>query len=64
MSLDDQEKMRRKELENNPIGNFSDAVNRSITGDPLALMRGGCLTKIFTVVIIILGFIILSKCSY
>jgi hypothetical protein len=62
--MDEQEKMRKKELENNPMGNFSDAINRSMIGDPLALVKGGCLTKIFTVLIIFLGFIILSQCSY
>nr|WP_239586016.1 hypothetical protein [Bacillus mesophilus] len=31
------------------MGNFSDAVNRSAIGDPSALLKGGCLTKILTV---------------
>lgn len=62
--MDDQEKMRRKELENNPTSNFSDAVNRAMIGDPSALVNGGCLTKIFTILIIILGVVILSQCSY
>ncbi|WP_409276238.1 DUF6366 family protein [Neobacillus sp. SCS-31] len=57
--MDDQEKMRRKELENNPMGNFSDAVNRAMVGDPSALVKGGCLTKVFTILIIILGFVVL-----
>nr|WP_239454256.1 DUF6366 family protein [Bacillus suaedaesalsae] len=56
--------MRRKELENNPMGNYSDAINSSMIGDPLVLVKGGCLTKIFTVLIIIIGFAILSQCSY
>ncbi|MBM7661071.1 hypothetical protein JOC85_001843 [Bacillus mesophilus] len=64
MSRDNEEKMRRKELENNPMGAFSDAVNRSMVGEPLALVKGSCLTKIFTIVLIILGFIILSQCSF
>ncbi|KAA0542758.1 hypothetical protein FZW96_21185 [Bacillus sp. BGMRC 2118] len=63
MSVDDQEKMRRKELGNNPMGNYSDAINCSMIGDPLALVRGGCLTKFTTVLIIIIGFAILSQCS-
>jgi hypothetical protein len=64
VSKDDQEKMRRKELENNPIGNYSNAVNRSLIGDPLAFIKGGCLTNFLTVLIIILGVIILSQCTY
>ncbi|MDX5475670.1 MAG: DUF6366 family protein [Bacillaceae bacterium] len=62
--MDDQEKMERKELENNPMGNFSDAVNRAMVGNPSELVKGGCLTKILTILIIILGFVILSQCSY
>ncbi|WP_246943525.1 hypothetical protein [Bacillus pinisoli] len=52
--------VKKKEREDNPISHYSDAVNRSMIGDPAALLSGGCLTKVFTVVII-LGFIILVK---
>ncbi|QOR64815.1 hypothetical protein IM538_13215 [Cytobacillus suaedae] len=62
MGKGEQEKLRRKEQENNPMGNFSDSVNRSMLGDPVALLSGGCLTRIFTVVINILGIIVLSQC--
>jgi hypothetical protein len=64
MSLDEQEKIQRKELENNPMGSFADGVNRSMVGDLSGLVKGGCLTRIFTLIIIILGFIIISQCSY
>jgi hypothetical protein len=64
MDKNDEERMRKKEWERNPTINFSDSVNRSMVGDPSALARGGCLTKVLTLVIIVIGIIILSRCSY
>lgn len=59
----DEERARKKEWERNPMSNFSDSVNRSMVGDLSALARGGCLTKVLTLVIIVIGLIILSQCS-
>jgi hypothetical protein len=64
VNKDEQEKLQSKEKKNNPMGNFTDATNRSMVGDPSALAKGGCLTKIMTLVIIFVGFLILSQCSY
>lgn len=47
----------------NPTGNLGEAINRSMVGTLGALANGGCLTKIITVVIIIGGLLILSRCS-
>ncbi|MFJ7978051.1 DUF6366 family protein [Peribacillus sp. NPDC096379] len=63
MSQDEQDKIKNKERQKNPMGNLADAVNHSMVGDPGALARGGCLTKILILIIIIAGFFILSHCS-
>lgn len=57
------DKLNKKEWERNPMSNFGDSVNRSMVGDPGALLNGGCLTKIITISLIIFIFFILSQCS-
>jgi len=47
----------------NPFPHLSDSINRSMVGDLTALTKGGCMEKIIFIVIIIIGFLILSKCS-
>jgi hypothetical protein len=65
MNQDDQEKKQIKEYEKNPMSNLSDSVNRSMIGDLRALTKGGCLTKMITLIIIIVGgLLILSRCSH
>ena len=59
MQKDENDKRKRI-----PMIDFADAVNRSMVGDPSALGNGGCLTKISTLIIIVTGFFILSRCSY
>lgn len=61
---DEREKLQEKEWKRNPMSNFADSVNRSMVGDPSALVRGGCITKIITLVIIVIGLIILTRCIY
>ncbi|MGG0717760.1 DUF6366 family protein [Robertmurraya massiliosenegalensis] len=63
MKRDDQEKKQIEEYKKNPMINFSNAVNRSMVGDLGALTKGGCLSKVITLVIIIGGIIMLSQCS-
>lgn len=63
MGRDDLEKSRKKEWERNPMINLADSINRSMVGDPSALGNGGCLTKIIALVIIVIGLLILSRCS-
>ncbi|MBS4194155.1 hypothetical protein [Lederbergia citri] len=58
------QKDKKEKREKNPMIDFADAVNRSMVGDPSSLVKGGCLTKIITLVIIVIGFFILSRCSY
>jgi hypothetical protein len=60
MRTDNQNEQQNNE---NPVSTFSDAVNRSMVGDLGAITRGGCLTKTVTVVIVIVGLLILSKCT-
>ncbi|MBB2483241.1 hypothetical protein H5P36_24095 [Bacillus sp. APMAM] len=60
---DEQEKRQNQENKKNPMGNLGESINRSKVGDLGALARGGCLTKIITVVITIGGLLILSRCS-
>ncbi|MFJ7978673.1 DUF6366 family protein (plasmid) [Peribacillus sp. JNUCC 23] len=64
MNQDDQDKKQIEEHKKNPMGNFSDSINRSMIGDLGALTKGGCLTRVITLVIIIGGLLILSQCSY
>ncbi|RXJ04500.1 hypothetical protein DS745_03710 [Anaerobacillus alkaliphilus] len=63
MSQDEQDKMRVKDWERHPTANVADSVNRSMAGDPGALMRGGCLTKIVTLILLIVGFLLVTQCS-
>lgn len=63
MEKDEFEKLREKEWKRNPMINLADSINRSMVGDPSALAKGGCLTNIITIVIIVIGLFILSKCS-
>jgi len=60
---EEQEKRQIQENKKNPTGNLGDSINRSMAGDLGSLAKGGCLTKIITVVIIIGGLLILSRCS-
>ncbi len=64
MNQDDQDKKQIEEHKKNPMGNFSNSINRSMIGDLGALTKGGCLTRVITLVIIIGGLLILSQCSY
>ncbi|MBS4207206.1 hypothetical protein KHA95_03915 [Bacillus sp. FJAT-50079] len=57
------ERSKRK-TEKNPMIDFADSVNRSMVGDLSALGNGGGLTKIITLVIIIIALFILSRYSY
>ncbi|MEH7097457.1 DUF6366 family protein [Neobacillus vireti] len=60
---DEQEKKQIEENKKNPTGNIGDSINRSMIGNLGALSQGGCLTKMITVVIIIGGILILSRCT-
>ena len=60
---DEQEKKQNQVNKENPTGNLGEAINRSMVENLGALANGGCLTKIITVVIIIGGLLILSRCS-
>ena len=54
---------QRHNRKKNPFPHLSDSINRSMVGDLTALTKGGCMEKILFIVIIIIGFLILSKCS-
>lgn len=58
MNRDGSDKKHKK----NPMIELSDSINRSMIGDFEALAKGGCLSKIITLVIIIVGILMLSKC--
>jgi len=47
----------------NPMIDFSDAVNRSLVGDPGALAKGSCLTKILNLVLLIVLLLLFAQCS-
>ncbi|UCZ51482.1 DUF6366 family protein [Bacillus shivajii] len=64
MSEGKQDKFNREESKRNPMGNFADGVNQSQVGNIGELARGGCLTNIFTLVVIILGVLFLSQCVF
>lgn len=61
MDNNELEKMRDEELKKNPTGTFNDALNRSMVGDPGALFSGGCLSRILTLIVVIIGLLILAK---
>ncbi len=63
MDKDDLEKSRIKEWKKNPMINFADSVNRSMVGDPSALSKGGCLTRVLMPILIVIGLLILRRCS-
>lgn len=63
VNQDDQDRKQIEEHKKNPMGNFSDSVNRSMVGHLGAIAKGGCLTKVITLVIIIGGILMLSQCS-
>ena len=50
---DKQDKRRIEEYKKNPMINFADSINRSMIGDLEGLAKGGWLSKIITMVIII-----------
>ncbi len=49
---------RSRDQEKNPMITLSDSVNHSTTGDLGALAKGGCLTRIIVLAIIVIGLII------
>lgn len=46
-----------------PSIEFADAVNRSMIGDLGAIVKGGCMSTILTVLLGIVVIFLLSKCS-
>lgn len=60
---DHENSTQRHNREKNPFPHLSDSINRSMGGDLTALTKGGCMEKIIYIVIIIIGFLFLSKCS-
>lgn len=58
-----QDKEQIEEYKKNPSINLADSINHSMVGNLGYLARGGCLTKIITIVTIAGGFLILSRCS-
>lgn len=60
---DHENSSQRHSREKNPFPHLSDSINRSMVGDLTAFTKGGCMEKIIFIVIIIIGFLILSKCS-
>lgn len=63
MSQNDQDRKQMEEYKKNPGANLSDSVNRAMVGDLRPLAKGGCLTKIITLVIIVSVLLLLSYCS-
>ncbi|WP_069999946.1 hypothetical protein [Cellulosilyticum sp. I15G10I2] len=64
MNQRDKEEQRKiDEYKKNPLINFSDSINRSMTGDLGALTKGGCLHKIIITGIITALLFFLSRCS-
>ena len=63
MNQHEQERKEMEEYKKNPAANLSDSVNRSMMGDLRPVTKGGCFTKIITLIIIIGLFLILSYCS-
>ncbi|MBS4200791.1 hypothetical protein KHA93_14240 [Bacillus sp. FJAT-49732] len=62
MKEDEHFKRQLNEHKKNPMINLSDSINRSMTGDLTAFAGSGCLPIILTIIIIV-GILLLSKCS-
>lgn len=60
---DKEDKRKMEEYKKNPMINLADSINRSMIGEPRELTRGGFLTRIITVAIIIGVFFLLYKLS-
>ncbi|MGF7059074.1 DUF6366 family protein [Brassicibacter mesophilus] len=58
---DKQEKRKMEEYKKHPMINFSDSINHSTMGNLNELTKGGCLTKIIIIVIIIGILFFLSR---
>ncbi|MFA9558234.1 DUF6366 family protein [Evansella sp. AB-rgal1] len=56
MKREERQRLEMKEKSNNPMGNFADGVNRSMTGEPGTLAESGCLPKIIILVLIIVAY--------
>ncbi|WP_419877543.1 hypothetical protein [Brevibacillus centrosporus] len=63
MSDKDRDDLQNKERRNNPTGVFRDFVDQSMAGSPQELLRGGCLTKVLTLIVLVIGLLLLSRCS-
>jgi len=61
MNQDEQDKRRHKEWKRNPMINLSDSINRSMIGDPGALVKNGCFTNLIVLIIIVIGLVFLLK---
>ena len=64
MPRDKEDNSQKNEHRKNPMITLADSVNHSMIGDPGALAKGGCLSRIIILAIIIIGLLILSRCSY
>lgn len=63
MNEGDRDQNGKDRPKRNPMIDFSDAVNRSMVGDPSALAKGSCLTKILNLVVIIVLILVFAQCS-
>jgi hypothetical protein len=63
---DEKDKLDKRQIEEykkHPMINFADSINRSTIWNFRMLTKGGCLTRVLTILIIIGVFFILWRCS-
>lgn len=64
MTRDKEGNSQNNDQRKSPMITLADSVDHSMIGDPGALAKGGCLSRIIILAIIIIGLLILSRCSY
>lgn len=63
MSDKERNELQEKESNSLPSGRARDAFDQAMSGSPNELLRGGCLSKILTLLVIVVGLLLLSKCT-
>ncbi|WNC12135.1 DUF6366 family protein [Brevibacillus brevis] len=63
MSDYERETLRNKEHESLPSGRLRDAIDQAEMGSPHELARGGCLSKVLVLAVILISLVIMRYCS-
>ncbi|MED4750553.1 hypothetical protein [Brevibacillus choshinensis] len=64
MSDKDRNELQEKERSSLPSGRARDLIDQAMVGSPHELLRGGCLSNFITLLAIVLGLLLLARCSH